>query len=173
MASSSTTSPIRYRRHKRLIHAFPLRFFRYEVEHLLARSRFELVAAYGDYARSLPGDESPEAIFVAKVCPRRPVFHAQEEREQGAAGSIRSHTGRRFDCLESFARELHAWRAGITMTPKPGPYPRPIGTENKLARTASACGCRVGFASAHRPACSAALFQACDTSTCTVAIAGP
>jgi len=54
-------------RRERLIHAFPLRyFFRYEMEHLLARCGFELVAAYGDYDRSPLEDESPEMIFVAQ-----------------------------------------------------------------------------------------------------------
>lgn len=40
-------------------------FFRYEVEHLLARCGFLVEALYGNFDRSPLGDESPEMIFVA------------------------------------------------------------------------------------------------------------
>ncbi len=49
-----------------LVIAWALRyFFRYEVEHLLARCGFKVTALYGDFDRSSLGDESPEMIFVA------------------------------------------------------------------------------------------------------------
>jgi hypothetical protein len=52
---------------ERLVHAFPFRyFFRYEVEHLLARSGFRIVGLFGDFEGSLLADESPEMIFVAE-----------------------------------------------------------------------------------------------------------
>src|SRR5713101_8221913 len=51
---------------ERLVMAFTVRyFFRYEVEHLLARCRFRVVEVFGDYDRSLLADASPEMIFVA------------------------------------------------------------------------------------------------------------
>jgi len=54
-------------RAERLVHAFPIRyFFRYEVEHLLARCGLRLVALYGDYDGSPLGDNSPDMIFVAE-----------------------------------------------------------------------------------------------------------
>jgi hypothetical protein len=40
-------------------------FFRYEVEHLLARCGFLVEALYGNFDRSSLADESPEMIFVA------------------------------------------------------------------------------------------------------------
>jgi SAM-dependent methyltransferase len=50
----------------RLVFAWTLRyFFRYEVEHLLARCGFRVSAVYGDFDRSPLGDGSPEMIFVA------------------------------------------------------------------------------------------------------------
>lgn len=53
---------------ERLVMAWSLRyFFRYEVEHLLARSGFQLEAIYGDFDRSPLADASPEMIFVARV----------------------------------------------------------------------------------------------------------
>jgi len=53
-------------REERLVMAFPFRyFFRYEVEHLLARCGFSAEATYGDFDRSLLQDRSPEMIFVA------------------------------------------------------------------------------------------------------------
>jgi SAM-dependent methyltransferase len=52
---------------ERLVQAFPFRyFFRYEVEHLLARAGFEVLHIYGDFDKSLLTDTSPEMIFVAK-----------------------------------------------------------------------------------------------------------
>lgn len=51
----------------RLVQAFPFRyFFRYEVEHLLARCGFKIVDLFGDFNRSPLIDESPEMIFVAE-----------------------------------------------------------------------------------------------------------
>lgn len=53
-------------REERLVMAFPFRyFFRYEVEHLLARCGFSVEATYGDFDRSPLHDRSPEMIFVA------------------------------------------------------------------------------------------------------------
>ena len=53
---------------ERLVHAFPFRyFFRYEVEHLLARAGFDVTALYGGFDRSPPGSKRPgELIFVAR-----------------------------------------------------------------------------------------------------------
>jgi len=52
---------------ERLVFAWTLRyFFRYEVEHLLARCGFRLLALYGDFDRLPLQDESPEMIFVAE-----------------------------------------------------------------------------------------------------------
>ena len=46
---------------------FPMRFvLRQELEHLLARSGFRIVAVYGDHDRSTYTDESPGMIVVAK-----------------------------------------------------------------------------------------------------------
>lgn len=54
-------------RAERLVHAFPIRlFFRYEVEHVLARCGFALTACYGDYDRSPYQDDSPEMIVLAE-----------------------------------------------------------------------------------------------------------
>jgi SAM-dependent methyltransferase len=54
-------------RKERLVFAWPLRyFFRYEVEHLLARCGFRVEAEYGNFDRSAIRDESPEMIFVAE-----------------------------------------------------------------------------------------------------------
>lgn len=53
-------------RQERLVMAFPLRyFFRYEVEHLLARCGFRVEETFGDFDRSPLRDNSPEMIFVA------------------------------------------------------------------------------------------------------------
>lgn len=53
-------------RTERLVMAFTVRyFFRYEVEHLLARCGFRVVEVFGDYDRSPLADASPEMIFVA------------------------------------------------------------------------------------------------------------
>lgn len=53
---------------ERLVFAWPLRyFFRYEVEHLLARSGFRVASLYGDFNRAVLKDDSPEMIFVAEA----------------------------------------------------------------------------------------------------------
>src|SRR5439155_646631 len=55
-------------RQERLVIAWPLRyFFRYEVEHLLARCGFKVAALYGDFDRSPIRDDSPEMIFVTET----------------------------------------------------------------------------------------------------------
>jgi SAM-dependent methyltransferase len=52
---------------ERLVYAFPMRyFFRYEVEHLLARCSLRVAALYGDCDGSPLGDTSPDMIFVAE-----------------------------------------------------------------------------------------------------------
>jgi len=54
-------------RRERLVFAWTLRyFFRYEVEHLLARCGFRVTALYGDFDRTAIRDDSPEMIFVAE-----------------------------------------------------------------------------------------------------------
>ena len=54
-------------RTERLVQGFPMRyFFRYEVEHLLARCGFSIVDVFGDCDKSPLGDNSPEMIFVAR-----------------------------------------------------------------------------------------------------------
>jgi SAM-dependent methyltransferase len=51
----------------RLVQAFPFRyFFRYEVEHLLARCGFRAVELFGAFDRSPLRDNSPEMIYVAE-----------------------------------------------------------------------------------------------------------
>jgi SAM-dependent methyltransferase len=53
---------------ERLVMAWTLRyFFRFEVEHLLARCGFCVEAVYGNFDGSGLGDISPEMIFVAAV----------------------------------------------------------------------------------------------------------
>lgn len=53
---------------ERLVMAWTLRyFFRYEVEHLLARCGFRVEALYGNFDSSPLEDASPEMIFVASV----------------------------------------------------------------------------------------------------------
>lgn len=55
-------------RQERLVMAWTLRyFFRYELEHLLARCGFRVEAVYGNFDRSPLQDESPEMILVASV----------------------------------------------------------------------------------------------------------
>jgi ubiquinone/menaquinone biosynthesis C-methylase UbiE len=55
-------------REERLVMAFPFRyFFRYEVEHLLARCGFHVEETFGDFDCSPLRDRSPEMIFVAKT----------------------------------------------------------------------------------------------------------
>ena len=54
-------------RTERLVQAFPFRyFFRYEVEHLLARCGFKIAELFGDFDKSPLTDDSPEMIFVAE-----------------------------------------------------------------------------------------------------------
>ncbi len=54
-------------RTERLVWQTPLRyFFRYEVEHLLARAGLRLVELRGDFAGSAFRDDSPEMIFIAE-----------------------------------------------------------------------------------------------------------
>jgi SAM-dependent methyltransferase len=54
-------------RKERLVFAWTLRyFFRYEIEHLLARCGFKVTALYGNFDRTPVRDESPEMIFVAE-----------------------------------------------------------------------------------------------------------
>jgi SAM-dependent methyltransferase len=52
---------------ERLVQAFPFRyFFRYEVEHLLARCGFRVAELFGSFDRAPLRDNSPEMIFVAE-----------------------------------------------------------------------------------------------------------
>src|SRR6266571_5252775 len=54
-------------RDERLVFAWTLRyFFRYEIEHLLARCGFRVVRLYGNFDRSPLSDSSPEMIYVAE-----------------------------------------------------------------------------------------------------------
>ena len=54
-------------RKERIVQAFPFRyFFRYEMEHLLARCGFKVTELYGDFDKSPLSDDSPEMIFIAK-----------------------------------------------------------------------------------------------------------
>jgi SAM-dependent methyltransferase len=53
---------------ERHVFAFTFRyFFRYEVEHLLARTGFKITELFGDFDRSPLKDDSPEMIFVAEA----------------------------------------------------------------------------------------------------------
>jgi SAM-dependent methyltransferase len=53
---------------ERTVQAFPMRFFfRWEMEHLLARCGFEVKQIYGNFDKSPLEDKSPEMIFVAEV----------------------------------------------------------------------------------------------------------
>lgn len=52
---------------RRIIEPIALRYvFRYELEHLLVRAGFRIVALYGDYDRTPFGDRSPAMIAVAQ-----------------------------------------------------------------------------------------------------------
>ena len=54
-------------RNERLTDKFAFRyFFRYEVEHLLARAGFRVASLFGNFDGSAFGDESQEMIFVAE-----------------------------------------------------------------------------------------------------------
>ncbi len=60
--------PARMARTTRNVFAFTFRyFFRYEVEHLLARSGFRVMELWGDFDCSELKDDSPEMIFVAEA----------------------------------------------------------------------------------------------------------
>ena len=50
------------------MHAFPMRYlFRFEAEHLLARSGFELEGVYADFEQNPLGTKDPgELIFIAR-----------------------------------------------------------------------------------------------------------
>nr|MBN2276542.1 class I SAM-dependent methyltransferase [candidate division Zixibacteria bacterium] len=51
----------------RIVQAFPFRyFFRYEMEHLLARAGFKILEVFGDFDRSPLSGHSPEMIFVTE-----------------------------------------------------------------------------------------------------------
>jgi SAM-dependent methyltransferase len=51
---------------RRVVQSFPFRyFFRFELEHLLARSGFEVTALYGAFDRSPFADDSQDMIFTA------------------------------------------------------------------------------------------------------------
>jgi SAM-dependent methyltransferase len=56
-------------RDERLVHAFPMRYlFRFEAEHLLVRSGFEVEAVYADFDKSPYGSKYPgDLIFLANV----------------------------------------------------------------------------------------------------------
>jgi hypothetical protein len=56
-------------REERLVHSFPMRYlFRFEAEHLLVRSGFEVAHVYAGFDRSSYGSKYPgELIFVARV----------------------------------------------------------------------------------------------------------
>lgn len=52
---------------QRLVHGFLMRWYwRYELEHLLARCGFKVKAVFGDFNRSPLTDESPDMIFIAE-----------------------------------------------------------------------------------------------------------
>jgi SAM-dependent methyltransferase len=55
-------------REERLVHAFPMRYlFRFEAEHLLVRSGFEVEHLYADFEKNPYGSKYPgDLIFVAK-----------------------------------------------------------------------------------------------------------
>ena len=57
-------------REERHVHAFTMRhFFRFEIEHLLARCGFELVTIYGDFeGNPLDGKHCTDMICVARKC---------------------------------------------------------------------------------------------------------
>ena len=50
----------------RIVQAFPMRyFFRFELEHLLARAGFEITELFGNFDRSPFTDSSPDMIVIA------------------------------------------------------------------------------------------------------------
>jgi hypothetical protein len=53
-------------RTNRIVQNFPLLYYyRFEIEHLLARAGFRVTGLYGDFDGSPLTDESPEMIFIA------------------------------------------------------------------------------------------------------------
>ncbi|MGB8212880.1 MAG: class I SAM-dependent methyltransferase [Anaerolineales bacterium] len=67
-------------RQERLVQAFPMRYlFKFEAEHLLARTGFEVEQLYADYDKSPYGAKYPgELIFVARKTSTKPVkYRAQ------------------------------------------------------------------------------------------------
>lgn len=55
-------------REERRVQAFPMRwFFRWELEHLLARAGFRLLEVYGDFHGSPISGESPDIVMVAAI----------------------------------------------------------------------------------------------------------
>src|SRR5205807_7150750 len=70
---------------QRIVQAFPMRyFFRYEVEHLLARCGFRVAALYGDFDKSEFGDESREMIFTAGGADDRFVSSASRKEKESS-----------------------------------------------------------------------------------------
>ena len=66
---------------ERLIQAFPFRhFFRYEVEHLLARCGYDVMQVFGNFDKSPLGDNSPEMIFVAEKVKEFSQCHPSEKK---------------------------------------------------------------------------------------------
>ena len=66
--------------------------FRFEVEHLMARVGFEVVATYGDFFNQPLADDSPQMIWVA----RRPEDHADgRETTPSTGGDFRPEGERR------------------------------------------------------------------------------
>jgi SAM-dependent methyltransferase len=65
------TDIIYYLDGQRFVQSFAFRYyFRFEIEHLLARMGFRVAALYGDFDRSPFADDSPEMIFVAEKAAR-------------------------------------------------------------------------------------------------------
>jgi hypothetical protein len=57
---------IYYLEGRRIVQCLTMRhFFRFELEHLLARSGFEVTALYGEFDATPFADNSPEMIFIA------------------------------------------------------------------------------------------------------------
>lgn len=56
-------------RTERQVQSFPFRyFFRYEVEHLLARTGFKVIQLFGNFDKSELTNDSPDMIFFAQKC---------------------------------------------------------------------------------------------------------
>jgi hypothetical protein len=52
---------------ERIVYAFPFQyFFGYEIEHLLERCGFRVIALYGNFDESPLANDSPEMIFIAE-----------------------------------------------------------------------------------------------------------